>query len=533
MDSTKELVISCVKEYFKTNLYEYFKSITEDIKQIDEKIEQIGMEQDKISLVLSASPAEITKKDQELFNVINAYIAKVKSVKKETEESLEQIFDDLNSKAVKGKDDTTRQLAEVKDMLEKQKELLRQLNDKKAEAQGMIDDIVKLSDIKIDKLLQEKSASYLTKFNKATSESTLEALENIRALIEKAELLNQKLSDSYEKMEEEINDSKDAIINAVVKEASEKLIEINPCKCYEINIGDWHSSFKSGELFHKKFKQVLTLAAMKKPVLLKGPAGSGKNVIIEQVAKALNLQFYYTNDVTDEFKILGYMDANGTFQKTQFFRAFTEGGVMFIDEIDNSNPSALLAINSAIGTGDSHYMAFPDGQFYKAHPDFRIIAAANTFGTGADAIYCGRQALDGASLNRFSPIIIDYDREIERKVTNNSEILELYWNVRDIINKNGIRHVISTRNIINATDLINSKAFSIEEIFDLTLIQSLDNFSLITIAKNLDPYLCHADDLLHHLSANYNADRNAFDSNNGQNNYNGRQKNKSFSGFSY
>ena len=28
--------------------------------------------------------------------------------------------------------------------------------------------------------------------------------------------------------------------------------------------------------------------------LIAGKAGSGKNVIIEQVAKALNLQFYYT-----------------------------------------------------------------------------------------------------------------------------------------------------------------------------------------------------------------------------------------------
>ena len=178
-------------------------------------------------------------------------------------------------------------------------------------------------------------------------------------------------------------------------------------------------------------------------------------------------------------------------------------------------------------------MAFPDGEFYKAHPDFRIIAAANTFGTGADAIYCGRQTLDGASLNRFSTIVIDYDREIEKKVTDNSEILELYWNVREIINKNGIRHVISTRNIINATDLIKSKAFSIEEVFDLTLIQSLDNFSLVTIAKELNPNLWHANELLYHLKENYNADRNAYNSNNSQNNYGGRQKSKSFSSWDY
>ena len=531
-DDVKIFVNNQIKEYFQSNVLSYFKYVNEDIKQIDKEIEQISEEQNRLSLVLSSDPTKITKKDQELIDIINAYISKVNNIKKDAEESLQQVINDLDSKAIKDKKDATKQLTEIKKILKQQDELLSQLDGKQTEVQSMIDNIIQLSDAKIDKLLQEKSVLYLTEFNKSISKTALDALENVKGLIKKAERLNQKLSDSYEKMEKEINDSKDAIINAVVKEASEKLIEINPCKCYEINIGDWHSSFKSGELFHQKFKQVLALAAMKKPVLLKGPAGSGKNVIIEQVAKALNLQFYYTNDVTDEFKILGYMDANGTFQKTQFFKAFTEGGVMFIDEIDNSNSSALLAINSAIGTGDNHYMAFPDGEFYKAHPDFRIIAAANTFGTGADAIYCGRQTLDGASLNRFSTIVIDYDREIEKKVTDNSEILELYWNVREIINKNGIRHVISTRNIINATDLIKSKAFSIEEVFDLTLIQSLDNFSLVTIAKELNPNLWHANELLYHLKENYNADRNAYDSTNSQNNYGGRQKNKSFSSWS-
>lgn len=533
MNNVDEMISTSIKKYFRTQFYPYFKSINEDIKEIDNEIEKINNEQNKICLVLNSDPTEIAKKDQELINTINIYVTKVNNIKKETEESLQKILNDLNNNTKKSKSDATKQLIQVKELLEKQDELLNKLSDKKVEAQGLIDDIIKLSDSKIDKLLQEKSTLYLTEFNKTISETTLDSLENIQELIKKAEGLNQKLFDSYKKIEKQINNSKDDIINEVIKEASEKLIEINPCKCYEINIGDWHSSFKSSELFHQKFKQVLTLAAMKKPVLLKGPAGSGKNVIIEQVAKALNLQFYYTNDVTDEFKILGYMDANGTFQKTQFFRAFTEGGIMFIDEIDNSNPSALLAINSAIGTGNNHYMAFPDGEFYKAHPDFRIVAAANTFGTGADAIYCGRQAIDGASLNRFCPIIIDYDREIEKKVTNNSEILELYWNVREIINKNGIRHVVSTRNIINATDLMNSKAFSIEEIFDLTLIQSLDNFSLVTIARELNPHIWYADELLHHLKENYNADGNAFDNNNNQNNYGGRQKNRSFSSWNY
>ena len=74
---------------------------------------------------------------------------------------------------------------------------------------------------------------------------------------------------------------------------------------------------------------------------------------------------------------------------------------------------------------------------------------------------------------------------------------------------------------------------SIEEVFDLTLIQSLDNFSLVTIAKELNPNLWHANELLYHLKENYNADRNAYNSNNSQNNYGGRQKSKSFSSWDY
>jgi len=192
------------------------------------------------------------------------------------------------------------------------------------------------------------------------------------------------------------------------------------------------------------------------------------------VAKALGLQFYYLNDVTEEFKVMGFVDANGRYIETQFYKAFTSGGLMFIDEIDNSNPSALLAINAAIGTGYNHYMAFPDGVYYQAHQNFHLVAAANTFGTGADAIYSGRQALDGTSLNRFLPWVIDYDRNLEENLVRHTEILKLYWNVRDIVMKQGIRHVISTRNIVNASELLDEGSFSHEEIFDMTIIQGLD-----------------------------------------------------------
>ena len=86
------------------------------------------------------------------------------------------------------------------------------------------------------------------------------------------------------------------------------------------------------------------------------------------------------------------------------------GGIFFLDEIDNSDPSALIVINSALANG---YMAFPH-ETIDRHKDFRIIAAANTWGKGADLQYVGRNALDGATLDRFDNIFFDYDTKLER-----------------------------------------------------------------------------------------------------------------------
>ena len=46
---------------------------------------------------------------------------------------------------------------------------------------------------------------------------------------------------------------------------------------------------------HQKFDSVLKYVKRNIPVFLTGPAGSGKNVLCEQVAKVLGLEFYFSN----------------------------------------------------------------------------------------------------------------------------------------------------------------------------------------------------------------------------------------------
>jgi len=48
-----------------------------------------------------------------------------------------------------------------------------------------------------------------------------------------------------------------------------------------------------------------------------------------------------------------------------------------------------------------------------AEPLARVVASANTFGRGADRTYVGRQALDGATLDRFSVEYVEVDRTLE------------------------------------------------------------------------------------------------------------------------
>ena len=183
---------------------------------------------------------------------------------------------------------------------------------------------------------------------------------------------------------------------------------------------DMHSS---KPLTHRRHGVVRHCVEHDIPIMLVGPAGSGKNHLVKQVANELGLHFYYANSVTDEFKITGFVDAGGTYRPTPFYEAFTSGGLFFLDEIDASAPEVLVCLNAAIS---NRYFSFPSGQV-EAHPDFRVIAAGNTTGSGDAGIYAGRNRLDAASLDRFVVIEVDYDPRIDLLCAQNDvELVEFF-----------------------------------------------------------------------------------------------------------
>lgn len=233
---------------------------------------------------------------------------------------------------------------------------------------------------------------------------------------------------------------------------------------------------------HEKFEQIVKFVANNEPVFLTGPAGSGKNVLCQQVAKALGLNFYFSNAVTQEYKITGFTDAMGVFHESQFYKAFKYGGLFMLDEMDASIPEVLVILNAAIA---NRYFDFPAPIGYvEAHPDFRVVAAGNTFGLGANYEYVGRNQLDMASLDRFAVVKVSYDRNIELNVAQgNVELVDFADDLRKAAEKSGIRFIISYRAIGRIAKL--EGLLGLDEALTTCLIKSLEKDDISALLSNV------------------------------------------------
>ena len=232
------------------------------------------------------------------------------------------------------------------------------------------------------------------------------------------------------------------------------------------------------EVTHEEFETVLNFVMANEPVMLVGPAGTGKNVICKQVAKILNLDFHFSNAVTQEYKLTGFIDANGTYQETEFYKAFKNGGLFMLDEIDASIPEVLVILNAAIA---NRYFDFPNGKI-EAHENFRVIAAGNTYGLGASYQYVGRNQLDAASLDRFAQVEINYSPRIEEALTTDAELIDFIRKFRKECANNGNNHVVSYRTITRLDKM--AKVMPIEKCLKTCLLKNMEEDSLNMLVRS-------------------------------------------------
>lgn len=245
-----------------------------------------------------------------------------------------------------------------------------------------------------------------------------------------------------------------------------------PKKEEEEEVIDWEAPVK-----HEKYEQIKACIENEIPVMLVGPAGSGKNFTLEQIAWDLEMDFYFTNSVQQEYKITGFIDAGGTYHETEFYKAFKNGGLFFLDEMDASIPEVLVLLNAAIANG---YFEFPNGRI-TANEKFRIVAAGNTVGNGADEQYTGRLVLDQATLDRFAIIEFDYSLMVEMKITKgNKELVDFVRQLRSEASNKGIRATFSYRALEMVTKLEKTE-MEMVEIIKITIVKGLDKDTIGTL----------------------------------------------------
>lgn len=247
--------------------------------------------------------------------------------------------------------------------------------------------------------------------------------------------------------------------------------------------GEIHTTKIEG-ILNPQFKAIATYMAAGEHVYLYGPAGSGKNVLCEQLAKAMEAEFFYMNTLYTKYDITGFMDATGKFIETvayQFLKS--EKGVLMLDEIDNSQAEALIPINALLANG---YLTFANGETLYLDDNHKIIAAGNTNGQGATEEYNGRYKMDESTRDRFAFFFIDYDKAVEETIVGDKkDILSFIYDLRAICKDSQISIILGYR-AINKLVKFDKMNIDLSTIINTCILKGIEQDTINEIASRLD-----------------------------------------------
>lgn len=224
---------------------------------------------------------------------------------------------------------------------------------------------------------------------------------------------------------------------------------------------------------HKALPRLLKLyAAGFRNFLVVGPAGSGKTTLAHNLATSLLLDFGGVSCTAgmSESALTGRPIPNLTtgatvFESTDFVRCYESGGVFLLDEVDAADANVMLVINSALANGHMPVPARSESPNATRHDNSVIICAANTWGTGADRQYVGRNQLDAAFLDRFvgATIEVEYDRDLESSLVADANICARVWTIRDKVTALKLRRVVGTRFLMSVARLVRGAGESLND----------------------------------------------------------------------
>ncbi len=247
-----------------------------------------------------------------------------------------------------------------------------------------------------------------------------------------------------------------------------------------------------GEHFHAMFDDVLTILMENANPYMIGPSGCGKTYMVKQIASLLELDFIDIGYINEEYDILGFQTATGAYSTSNFYRCYKYGKIAFCDELDNSNSRATVKLNSFLSGGPSARYSFPHGEIVNRHQNFRIIAAGNTTGNGADANYNSREKIEESVQQRFTPIYVGYDNEVEKHILKDypdwfafvilfRQATDAWGNMNDC----AAPGIFTTRDAARIKRYLDHNSLNMDKILDYEFIQTKDMEYLAFLAKHI------------------------------------------------
>lgn len=233
------------------------------------------------------------------------------------------------------------------------------------------------------------------------------------------------------------------------------------------------------------WEDVLLSVTLKKPVLLKGPAGSGKTKLAESLSDFFEQPMHSINCSVDldaesllGFKTIIQKDGQTTidFVEGPVVKAMKKGHLLYIDEINMAKAETLPILHSILDYRRMLTNPFT-GEVIQAHPDFCVIAAINEG-------YIGTAPMNEALKNRFVSFSIPY--------LNGDQLRELWEKRFPKLSRNLQTFILNMaedlkQQVMNG--LLSEEAASVRSLLDATeLAQYIDPLRAIryAVAEKLD-----------------------------------------------
>lgn len=235
-------------------------------------------------------------------------------------------------------------------------------------------------------------------------------------------------------------------------------------------------------------------------IWIAGPSGVGKTDLVMHAHKRLNRECFrvcFDKSIIPEGLLGGCRFVNGEtrFQYGPIVHAMVRGATLFLDELDLANPHTMPVLRPVLERKPSVVLLDNGGERVRAHPDFRVVVTANTFGAGDDSgHYSGTEILSVADRQRIGLFVaMDFlpeKDEIDLLVKGvegltskqGAEFVKIANGVREMARDGTVEEPLSPRQLVNWAEvfMLTKSAMSAA---NLTILAPLSESSRMAIGN--------------------------------------------------